>query len=480
MKTILGNCSKDIVLSFAEKRLNLSSYIMILVYIVGALLLFIGVIGNSVIACIIRGLNSKTMHDFYLRHFLTFTALACSFDLVNSLEWFRYIFKHKYSLSKSWVIYISRYNRSLYWIFTQASGLTLCMLLLDRYVAILLPLKYRSYQNKKRLLKILPYIFLILVSIFCFGGDFWYDVIECYEESLNRTVYYRGKPRSFSRNKSRMIIDILNEILLSIVPTLIMLYLALRITLSLRRFLKRKRQVLTDHEILVTTRQNGVKSFYRLSRFSLRDDIKVNSRDHNNVDEPRISNINLDKRHSKLTFFSFSNNAGKPNINISSIIFFVLFFICYTPTSVTVFLRHYLVFRDKITLQRYVNNCAENKAIINSTTHSKEVKTSHSYLDMEYNNLPATFNMINGKSNLSINTSSLLNDKDTCVTNHFNTGKALESLYSSEMYLENLDNLYISLVFCVALITDKRILKKFKQGSRALLRSIKNIYFRGR
>ncbi|CAK9294294.1 unnamed protein product [Gordionus sp. m RMFG-2023] len=475
MKTI-DNCSKDIILSFTEKRHNLSSYIIIVGYIVGALLLLLGMIGNSLVAYIIRGLNSKTMHDFYLRYMLTFTALACIFDLLNSLERFRDIFKHKFSLSKSWVIYFSRYNRALYWTFTQASGLTLCMLLLDRYISILIPLKYKSYQNKKRLLKILPYIFLILVSIFCFGGDFWYDVIECYEESLNRTVYYGGKPESFSRNRGRVIIDILNEILLSIVPTLIMLYLALRITLSLRQFLKRKRQVVGDREVPVT-KQKGVKNLYHLLRFCLPSKIKFDSRDHN-VDKHRISKINLDKRsNNKLNFFSSSNNAGKPNINISSLIFFALFFVCYIPTSITVFIKHYLIVKNKIIKQRYTNNCLQNRIIINSTTYSKEGESSRNYLDMEYNNPLATFVLLNViESNLSIDTSSLLHDKDNCVSNDFGTGKALESLYRSEAYLENLDSLYISLVFCVTLITDKRILKKCKQDSLALLRAIKNIF----
>ncbi|CAK9294292.1 unnamed protein product [Gordionus sp. m RMFG-2023] len=473
MKTLIGNCSKDIILSFTDKRPIFSSYIIILVYIVGALLLLLGMIGNSFVAYIIRGLNSKSMHDFYLRYLLIFTALACFFDFLNSLERFRNIFNHKFSLSKSWMIYVSRYNRALFWTFTQASGLTLCMLLLDRYISILFPLKYKSYQNKKRLLKILPYVFLMVVSIFCFGGDFWFAVVECHEQTLNRTVYYRGIPPLYSRNTRRMIMDILNEILLSIAPTLIMLYLALRITLSLRRFLKKKRHVLRNHEIPVT-KQRGVKNSYRFFPFCLRSKIKVNSRDHN-IDEPRISNINLGKRPSQLTFFSWSKNVVRPHVNISSIIFFVLFFICYTPTSITVFLRHYFLFKDKIIVQRHMNNRAEGIVIVNSTTYTKG--------DMGYDYPFATFIMPNGiESDLltNNNTGSLLNDKDDHVSGYFVNRKALVSLYRSEAYLENLDSLYISLVFCVTLITDKRILKKFKQCSRALLRSIKNIHFRGR
>ncbi|CAK9294291.1 unnamed protein product [Gordionus sp. m RMFG-2023] len=469
----IDNCSEEVVLPFANKSPNLSSYITILSNIVSALLLLLGMIGNSFVAYIIRGLNSKTMHDFYLRYMLTFTALACFFDLLNSLERFRNIFKHKFCLSRNWVIYISRYNRALFWTFTQTSGLTLCMLLLDRYVSILFPLKYKSYQNKKRLLKILPYIFLISVSIFCFGGDFWYSVIECHEQSLNRTVYYRGVPPTFSRYKTRIVIDILNEILLSIVPALIMLYLASRITLSLRRFLKRKRLVLGNLAAIPVTEQKRIKRLYRLFPLALRSKIKFNSIGPN-IDEPGISKINLDKRPSsnKLTSFTHSNYGRIPNINISSLIFFALFFICYMPSSITVFLRHYLIFRDKIIAQRHKNACTGSRLFLNSTKYTTEV-------NVECNNPYATFITLNGMdSNLSIvNSTSSLNDKYNCESKYLNTGKAaLESLYRFEVHLENLDSLYISLVFCVALITDKRILKKFKRDLRALLRAMKNIF----
>ncbi|CAK9294290.1 unnamed protein product [Gordionus sp. m RMFG-2023] len=461
----IENCSKG-----SHKT---PSIVLIASYVANALILLFGLAGNSIVIYIMGGINSRSLHDHYLRHLLIFNALACVFDLLKTAENFRYVFKRAFSISKDWAIYINRYNWALFWTFTQASGLTLCMLLLDRYISIHWPMKYRSYQGKKRLLKILPYVFLISSSLFSFGGDFWYSITECHEPSINRSVFYRDVPSPLSRNTRRVIVDILNEILFSVMPASIMLYLAIRITLSLARFLKRKRAVFPRPGCGNDEREK-IKDTYSLSRLSILSKSKFNSIDLNTNSHIHV-NIHKISNSKRMTPSGYSNNeGGKPTMNISSI-FFVLFFVCYMPTSITTFLRHYLVFRNiDVIQQTYRNDFANNKIIMNPVD-TKKMRGNRSYYECGI--YYANHILSNSSATIGSNTSSLPYDRNNCGSSmYLNPEEALDSLYRVEEYLEILDSIYISFIFCVTLITDQRILAKYNQYVRALLHKIKNIF----
>ncbi|CAK9300100.1 unnamed protein product [Gordionus sp. m RMFG-2023] len=442
----IKSCSKDLVLETD----NIINFIIV-GYIVITVILILGLLGNSIGIYILKDINRKSLHNFCLYYVLIFNNAACLFDLLRNIEGFRSILKHKYSVSKIWMIYITQYNLAIFWSFTQASGLTLCMLLWNRYASIIFPLKYRSYQNKSRLLKILPHLFLILGSIVCLGGGFWYMISECYEKTLNRTVWYRDAPYPPSKNLWRVIMDILNEIFFTVVPTILMLYLAIRITHSLKRFLINKRRRVVSSESTNKTKKKV--NLFRRFRVNPLSRVAPNSIDHNIISH---IHTNIDN-NSKVNNFGYPNT-GRCIINISSLMFFALFFICYMPSSIPTFLRYYLVFRDSNTFQVYKNGCTTNKIILNPTY----IKKSHSI-------------GLNFPVNISL---FLYNGRVKCGKNIIGPEKIIKSLYYIEDYLENLYSIFVSIVFYITLITDKGIRTKCKQDLLALSYKIKNLFFK--
>ncbi|CAK9298073.1 unnamed protein product [Gordionus sp. m RMFG-2023] len=167
-------------------------------------LLFLGIVGNGLglyFMASIRKRHRITTSNFYY-HYLTYIAwinlvICLSYACRVGEDIKKFVTKTVYFRNPTWLYFHAHYTLVIINGFFGATILILCLILRDRFMNLHRPLRHIEVDNanisrrdtrNRRILKLLPLIFILISNLLSFSSYFWYDVVECIIVSIDKDV----------------------------------------------------------------------------------------------------------------------------------------------------------------------------------------------------------------------------------------------------------------------------------------------------
>ncbi|CAK9304962.1 unnamed protein product [Gordionus sp. m RMFG-2023] len=312
-------------------NLHIWDFKTILNVVVIPMLLVSGILGNSLVFYLLIRIRRYTLNFYNLKFIAFLNAVTCWVGLIRNSYSFLLVHSRQQGMKFKWLaIFRAHYAFIIITGLSKASIWCLCVILFERFVAVMYPHQYKSFTNI-RVFKYLPYIIIIACISLCYSSYYWYELSECFVYKMapmfNFSLSEQFATNSvvlFSSNKSILPIlshyndnevfyryieyrtkagrwtvsyNYFREILLSIIPGLLILYFGCSITHALFKLYSRKRRI-NPNEIF-------------------------------NILALKLKESTADLRHCFLR-------------NISPLLYFLLYFICYLPNFLV------MVFQEQI------------------------------------------------------------------------------------------------------------------------------------
>ncbi|CAK9297509.1 unnamed protein product [Gordionus sp. m RMFG-2023] len=309
--------------------------------VIAPILLILGFVGNTIGYIFLKKLPKVSLSDICLKYMIKFSLLYSVFYTIWLFEKIRVEFYSRYTLDQSWMNYISHFELIMLKSSSKAGVFSFLVLLMDRHISLRYPFYHLTYKNLKSI-RNLPLIFWILSIILCWSGYYWYEMDRCiiaikFEHLYSLKSMFIITPdvtQAIYRSSDTLIFmcfykqkrhepfwlfcyDIFRELILSVIPGLLILFFGFHITISLYKFFK-NRAIIQPGRYLIPLPQSLPST--------------TSGQDGN---LPSKENVSTTKSISDIWKKDFM-------LNVSSLVYFVLYCLCHIPSLMTVVIRQHL------------------------------------------------------------------------------------------------------------------------------------------